>query len=127
MMPIGSGLDPQHWFLHCFHFPALIQNDDLGSSDPAEHFGEHHIRLCCHQFHHSRRRCSHPGSSICLLLACLFLSFYITAKGKTLCAGIFKQSVGARNRVGVGLYRPARPTGTYAGGIDSLKSIYWAS
>ncbi len=37
-------------------------------------------------------------------------------------AGIFKESVGARNRGGIGLsYRPARPT--LAGGIHSLESI----
>ncbi len=36
-------------------------------------------------------------------------------------AGIFKQSIGARNRVGIGLsYRPAR---LVAGGIHSLESI----
>jgi hypothetical protein len=37
-------------------------------------------------------------------------------------AGILKQSMGARNRVGIGLsYRPARLQ--KAGGIDSLESI----
>jgi hypothetical protein len=60
-----------------------------------------------------------PRFLLCLLLVGVFLSFYITAKGTALCAGIFKQSVGAWNRIGIGLYRPARPTGTYAGGIDS--------
>jgi hypothetical protein len=38
-------------------------------------------------------------------------------------AGIFKRSMGARNRVGIGLsYWPAR--GYKAGGIDSLESIF---
>jgi hypothetical protein len=37
-------------------------------------------------------------------------------------AGIFKKSMGARHRVGIGLsYRPARAT--QAGGIDALESI----
>ncbi len=41
-----------------------------------------------------------------------------------ICAGILEQSVGARNRVGIGLsYRPARLH--KAGGIDSLESIPW--
>jgi hypothetical protein len=36
-------------------------------------------------------------------------------------AGIFKQSLGARNRVGIGLsYRPAM---LHSGGIDTLESI----
>jgi hypothetical protein len=40
-----------------------------------------------------------------------------------ICAGIFKQSVGARNQVGIGLsYRPARLR--RAGGIDSLELIH---
>ncbi len=39
------------------------------------------------------------------------------------CAIIFIQSMGAGNRVGIGLsYRPAMQA-TYAGGIDSLESI----
>ncbi len=39
-----------------------------------------------------------------------------------LCAGIFKQFMGARKRVGIGLsYRPARLHGL--GGIDFLESI----
>ncbi len=40
-------------------------------------------------------------------------------------AGIFKQSIGARNRVGIGLsYRPARLVHR-ANGVDSLESILW--
>jgi hypothetical protein len=43
------------------------------------------------------------------------------------CAVIFKQSMEARNRVGIGLsYRPAMQA-TYAGGIDSLESILGGS
>jgi hypothetical protein len=38
------------------------------------------------------------------------------------CAGILEQSMGAMNRLGIGLsYRPDRST--KAGGIDSLESI----
>ncbi len=39
-------------------------------------------------------------------------------------AGIFKQSMGARNQVGIGVsYRPAKVYSTWAGGIDSLEPI----
>jgi hypothetical protein len=39
-------------------------------------------------------------------------------------AGIFKQSMGAKNRVGIGLsFRPARLHGTQPGGIGSSESI----
>jgi hypothetical protein len=42
------------------------------------------------------------------------------------CAGIFKQSMVARNRVGTGLsYRPAHQA-THPGGTSSLESILWA-
>ncbi len=41
-----------------------------------------------------------------------------------ICAGIFKQSTGARNRVGIGLsFRPARLHNTQPGGIGFLESI----
>jgi hypothetical protein len=40
-------------------------------------------------------------------------------------AGIFKQSMGARNRLGIGLwYRPARLHSTQPGGNGSLESIH---
>jgi hypothetical protein len=38
------------------------------------------------------------------------------------CAGIFKQSMWARNRVGIGIVVPARQA-TQPGGISSLESI----
>jgi hypothetical protein len=39
-------------------------------------------------------------------------------------AGIFKQSMGARNRVGIGMsYRAGPPGYTQPGGIGSLESI----
>jgi hypothetical protein len=50
------------------------------------------------------------------------------------CAGIFKQSVGARNRVGIGLsYRPARlhslaeivPWNQFLGSLKVLKIGLW--
>ncbi len=41
----------------------------------------------------------------------------------SLCAGNFKQYLGAKNRVGIGLSYPARQA-TYAGGSDSLESIF---
>ncbi len=43
---------------------------------------------------------------------------------RIICAGIFKQSMGARNRVGIELsYRPTRLHTTQPGGVGSLKSI----
>jgi hypothetical protein len=51
------------------------------------------------------------------------LPVFTWGKSHEYCAGIFKQSMGARNRVGIEFsYRPAR-IHTYAGGFESLESI----
>jgi hypothetical protein len=60
----------------------------------------------------SNKRNKNKESRLCIsLISCL------------ICAGIFKKSMGATNRLGIGLYRPGMQA-TQPGGIDSLESIH---
>ncbi len=61
------------------------------------------------------------NSSLCIIFR---EDCYLSFLGHQFSAGIFKQSMGAWNRVGLGFVAPARQ-GTRPGGINSLELILW--